>query len=251
MDKKISLLNLHNFRKMHFHLIVSCINRPLSIVYFASMSQATSMAFNISISHFPHLNFCLIKLCRKCSNVHWPRGRPNLRKTFLCLFCAELGWKRPPRELGFYGQFNRYFPKKSKFFLKFRISAVKLGSGFGLCSRCIGVFAFKGGLSRLREALQRCFEFGQVQLKLWQVHLYFLNLKKFSALHFRYLLLCTMGQQILLNFVANWICQGQGRRVNLKFIQFQFSAFLPLIHCCAIFMPSWIIWNFQRTVFVA
>uniref|UniRef100_A0A914KKT5 Uncharacterized protein n=1 Tax=Meloidogyne incognita TaxID=6306 RepID=A0A914KKT5_MELIC len=50
-----------------------------------------------------------------------------------------------------------------------RISAVKLSESFGLCSRCLGVFAYRGGLRRLRDALRKCFEEGSVQLKLWQV----------------------------------------------------------------------------------
>uniref|UniRef100_A0A1I8C0D5 Dimer_Tnp_hAT domain-containing protein n=1 Tax=Meloidogyne hapla TaxID=6305 RepID=A0A1I8C0D5_MELHA len=50
-----------------------------------------------------------------------------------------------------------------------RISAVKLSESFGLCSRCLGVFAYRGGLRRLRDALRKCFEEGRVQLKLWQV----------------------------------------------------------------------------------
>jgi len=33
----------------------------------------------------------------------------------------------------------------------------------------LGVFAYRGGLRRLRDALRKCFEEGSVQLKLWQV----------------------------------------------------------------------------------
>ncbi|KAF7629862.1 hypothetical protein Mgra_00009138 [Meloidogyne graminicola] len=58
-------------------------------------------------------------------------------------------------------------PKGNTFLL--RISAIKLSESFGLCSRCLGIFAFRGGLRRLRDALRKCFEEGSIQLKLWQV----------------------------------------------------------------------------------
>jgi len=100
---------------MHCHFIMFYINRPFFFVYFAFMLQSTP-----PMAYFPLLNICSTKLCQKCSNGHWLRGRLNLRKTFLCWSCAELGWKRPQREPGFYGLLSRIlkFTKKQMFKIK-------------------------------------------------------------------------------------------------------------------------------------
>jgi hypothetical protein len=127
--------------------------------------------------------------------------------------------------------YTLYKPHKCGF--SFRVSAVKLSQSFGLCSRSLGVFAFRGGINRMRDALQKCFEHGNIQLKLWQVS---------AVMHDGTADFVELCKQLdLPGLIFDFF--------SLYFIAISFVVFLRPDLCFEIFMLNWINWNLVRNAF--